>query len=448
MAKWLYIPVEVKVRELHAKMLLAKHAVARGYKVVIGRKAEMMYAVPFLPPGIFFGMWVQANFKDYFEKLKKLGFYTTGLDEEGLVTFSDDMYARFKLCPETLKNVDCFFAWGQYQANLAKNFIADTAVKVVGNLRFDPLRKELRGILDDEKNNLQKRYGQYILIVSSFGLNNHFNGAENYLATLRKSMVIRSDEEEIFLRRYMALQEKVFSGLLSVIPLLAKTYPDYTFVIRPHPGENISLWRSCAEKFSNVVIENDGNIHSWILGAKCVVHHFCTTALESYSADIPSIAFRPVKDDELESSLPYIGSLEAVTDNDLIIKVGNFLSDDFSELNERRRQAHPILKTYIQNLDGPFCYNQILDTLEGVKVSSAQKRPIFVYSFKSMIRNILRNVKRTIFSSKETYVDHKFPALDKVEIENILRNIPGDTIVKVKRLSPYCYILSSNNDNA
>lgn len=94
-AKWLYIPVEVKVCELQAKLLLAKFAALRGYKVVIGRKSELLDAIHWLPRGIFFGMWVPYNFAKLYKRLKNAGFATTGLDEEGLVTFSDEIYANF-----------------------------------------------------------------------------------------------------------------------------------------------------------------------------------------------------------------------------------------------------------------------------------------------------------------------------------------------------------------
>ena len=52
--KWLYLPIEVKVRELDAKLLLSYYALREGYRVVLGEHQMVELAANTLPKGVFF----------------------------------------------------------------------------------------------------------------------------------------------------------------------------------------------------------------------------------------------------------------------------------------------------------------------------------------------------------------------------------------------------------
>ncbi len=52
--RWLYLPVEVKVRELDAKLLLSYYAIQQGYQVIIGDHPVVEESTSYLPAGIFF----------------------------------------------------------------------------------------------------------------------------------------------------------------------------------------------------------------------------------------------------------------------------------------------------------------------------------------------------------------------------------------------------------
>ncbi len=443
MSKWLYIPVEVKVRELQAKLLLAKFAALQGYDVVIGRKSELLDIISWLPRGIFFGMWVPVNFKDVYSRLKAKGFKTTGLDEEGLVTFSDEIYARIRLSRETLKHVDTFFAWGGYHADVIKNFTTDaTKISPVGNLRFDLLRPEMRSLLMPDVQVIKEKHGRIVLIVSSFAFSNHFSGAEAYMEAQKKSKIIQTPEDELFFRRYMALQDKNFEYFIKSIPVLAETFPDHTFVIRPHPAEKISVWEECAAQSDNIVIDHSGNVHAWIVASDCIVHHFCTTALEAFAAGTPAIAYRPFKDEVLESDLPYWGSIEVDQENDLVIQLKNILDDNTDAMDQRRREKLPLLKNYIENLDGHLCVERILKELNELQTASSRFAPLqfMILSMRIRIRTVLKSFKSFLLGKGgSAYIDHKFSTFTKEEIEFVFQSIPGNADIKIKKIAPFCF---------
>ena len=186
--KWLYMPVEIKVRELPAKVLLAASAARSGYNVVLGRKAELSKYINSFPEGIFLGFGAQKNFAGEYSRLKKRGFSVAIMDEEGLVTFSDDMYKRLRLSGDTLNNVDLVLAWGQKQADLIRGIEIENkpAVYETGNFRFDVLRPEFRHLLEKEAHTIRNRFGKIILINSSFGACNHFDGKEHYFKASKR----------------------------------------------------------------------------------------------------------------------------------------------------------------------------------------------------------------------------------------------------------------------
>ncbi|PZP54506.1 MAG: hypothetical protein DI586_09715 [Micavibrio aeruginosavorus] len=443
MDKWLYIPVEVKVRELQAKLLLAKFAASQGYNVVIGRKSEILDIIHWLPRGIFFGMWVPVNFKSLYARLKFKGFKTTGLDEEGLVIFSDEIYTKIRLSKETLSYVDTFFAWGEYQANIVKRLTNEnTKISLVGNLRFDLLRPEMRALLKPEADIIKRNHGRIVLIVSSFAFSNHFSGAEAYMTAQKKSKIIQTPEDEAFFRRYMELQDKNFEYFIKAIPELAKKFPEHTFIIRPHPSEKISVWEDCAQKSGNIKIDNTGNVHAWIVASECIVHHFCTTALEAFAANIPAVAYRPFKDSELESDLPYWGSLEVDCESELVLQLNDILVGNTKRIDLRRQEKLPVLKTYIQNLDSALCVERIIEEVRGLEVepeSFVDLKLRFFY-IRNKVMTALKWLKASLLRKGcSAYIDHKFPKFTKEEIELVFQSIPGDIDLKIEPIASYCY---------
>ena len=124
----LYIPVEVKNRELHAKVYLAKHAAENGFNVILGRKNDLNELIVRMPPGVYFGLGAFENFGRFYARLKRLGFAVVVNEEEGLVTYSDSMYLDMRVSDATLQQIDELFTWGNENQNvLVKAFPNTTA---------------------------------------------------------------------------------------------------------------------------------------------------------------------------------------------------------------------------------------------------------------------------------------------------------------------------------
>ena len=62
MNKPLYLPIEIKKRELLPKMLLGLTALKKGFIVIIGDKIAVSHAIDFFGPGVYF--YKSMNFND------------------------------------------------------------------------------------------------------------------------------------------------------------------------------------------------------------------------------------------------------------------------------------------------------------------------------------------------------------------------------------------------
>ncbi len=76
--------------------------------------------------------------------------------------------------------------------------------------------------------------------------------------------------------------------MLVTISKLAKKYPNINFIVRPHPFESCRVYeQSLTEK--NIHIIKEGSSMAWIKSAEMLIHLNCTTAIESFFLNVPSV---------------------------------------------------------------------------------------------------------------------------------------------------------------
>lgn len=443
--KYLYIPIEIKVRELPAKLLLAAEAAKRGYQVCIGRKAEIMEMATHMPKGIFLGSWAGENFAETYRELSEYGHQIAVMDEEGLVTFSDSLYARFKLADATLEQIDLFFTWGEKQSDVIREYCSPASMPTLvqsGNVRMDILHADYRGMIADEVQAIQAKYGRFILLNSSFGRGNHFKGAAKNMREQREKKIIQSDDDFEFLQSYQFLQEKMIQSYLDALPAIAEHYPEHQIIVRPHPSENFDVWRDATKDMQNVHVIAEGAVHGWLLACDVLIHHFCTTALEAYAAGVPSIAYRPHRDDAIETTLPYRASLEADNEGELIQAIGDLVFGDGAVLQKKRESEADALRYYIGNIGEQFSYQIMVDGFDGLALEDTGDIS-FCYLLQRRAKDVLRAFKRSLLGvSASQYVDHKFSVLTTAELRKLMDSIDGEAQkLSVLELSRFCFLI-------
>jgi surface carbohydrate biosynthesis protein len=84
-----------------------------------------------------------------------------------------------------------------------------------------------------------------------------------------------------------------FAEFVVLIKDLAATHRKTAIILRPHPSESLTFYRTAFSRFENVIVRRDGNVLPWIRGAKVVVHSNCTTGVEAALSGKPVVNFLP-----------------------------------------------------------------------------------------------------------------------------------------------------------
>ena len=92
-------------------------------------------------------------------------------------------------------------------------------------------------------------------------------------------------------------QFKLISYFIEAIEYLAKRNKNYDIILRPHPAENIEIWKILLNKIPNVRVIREDGVSLWIKDSFAILHNGCTTALEASFFKKPIITYIPFKAD-------------------------------------------------------------------------------------------------------------------------------------------------------
>lgn len=457
--KWFYIPVELKVRELHSKLLLALKSAKAGFRVVIGSKNGLIRRLPFLPRGIFMGFGIVKNYEKLFKKCRKLGHRVIAFDEEGLVFLNEEVYKKYRVSRDTLSNVELFFTWGKVQTDAVLSKVPEAESKVIttGSLRFDLMSQRYLRILDGEVYKIKKKYDPFILINSSFGPCNHYSGTEFYLKALRDKFMIVNKEDEIFHKNRIKHMRNIFNGFIEMIPELSSNFKDYNIIVRPHPSENHGVWEKSIKNLDNVFMVHEGDVIPWILASSVLIQNGCTTGVEAFFLNKPVIAYRPVTSDEFDIPLPNSLGKSISSVPGLIGYLKDLLRyrPDDREADEKR-QREIILRKNLSGINGKLAGDIMIESLSGLMVRPRKvDRYLGSRTYLGLLRFLL-SVKKTadsIFKGRRLfggYQKHKFPGLNVTEILKFRSKVEEITKesfsrIEIVDIGDYCFRLNDKN---
>jgi surface carbohydrate biosynthesis protein len=277
--KLIYIPVEVKTRELLSKLFFIANNIDEKFIFFIGDKMSTKNAVSHLGKGIYFYKSINWYDDPHIERVKKLGNCYISLDEEGGVTQSNIKNFQLILNRRSSKKnvilVDKVFAWGDFDYNGWCKKYNKFKHKIVksGSPRFDLWRSEVYSKIFKKEILHLKKYSPYFFIPSTF-INSQKWLAKEILH--EKNMYYRNDKESIsFLKQRIKQNKDSYKNFLyyvDMIKKLTKSYPDHNIIIKPHPKEDIYEWKKrFNQKYSNVIVDNKYDMTSYIAASECVI---------------------------------------------------------------------------------------------------------------------------------------------------------------------------------
>lgn len=295
---YLYLPMEIFVREFDSRLLIALMAVAKGMEVVMGQKWLMEKNIEAMPPGLWIFKTMTLRDSKRMKRCKAAGHLVASIDEEvpALAEGSGDLLWVSQDAAECCDTILCL---GEEHAKSLRTkwpHIADKLV-LTGNPRWDYLRPELRELYAAQAKEYRERHGRIILINTNSG---NVNPAKKkpedvYRDYVRDNKLNPSDDTQMaFWRDYWAFEEANLHGAVDVARKLAVAFPNHTVVLRPHPSERLSTYAEKLADIANVKVLFEGAAAPWILAADVLIHTDCTTGIEAYALEKPSICYETI----------------------------------------------------------------------------------------------------------------------------------------------------------
>ena len=370
------MPVENQVREMDAKILLSCVAAERGFPVLIGSRAYIHFKTASVPRGVYMAKSMKDRSIRMFKLLRQNGHDILAWDEEGLLREPDVIYHRWRLSAVAMRDIALLTTWGEDNARAFRDFSGyeNTPIKVTGNPRIDLLRPELREFYRPEAEAIQNRYGKFIIINTNFSKVNHYYpdlGELKQAAEGKKPGKI--DPYDAGKGRHKLA---IFEHFKKMLPTFCDRFSNYTIVLRPHPSESHKPWLDVAKDHPNLIINNEGNVHPWLMAAKVVVANGCTTLVESAILGATGVNFEPEVADEYDFAITRNVSHRAFTEEELLDTVGAIVAGEMGPLDYSVRKA--AMEPHIAALEGRLAADRIVDVLEEAGYLEKQPpRPLF-----------------------------------------------------------------------
>lgn len=298
----LYIPVEIKARELPAKLMIAAHAAAAGLKVVIGQ-TWALFAGNFsdLPPGIILFKTLNSIDAHNAKVARDAGHLTCALDEEAFGRSTEEPVYRQNTDQKALACMDLVMVQGVAHRAMLERLHpeAKARLSVTGSPRADLLRDiKSRRALPESWKRKDGSHG-YVLICTMFGnINPAGRGFANTarttldLAGAHQSSEHHSNIGSTF-DECVALELGLFGQTRALVEDISRRFPNQRVVVRPHPAEDGGIWSNMFSGMENVTVRGDGPLSDWLPDASAMVYlPGCATGIEAKLAGVPAVCFR------------------------------------------------------------------------------------------------------------------------------------------------------------
>ncbi len=460
----LLLPVENQVRELDSKILLACVAAQRGFSSYIGSRREIHFNITAFPKGIYLSKSITAASDMMFRIMRNLGHAIAAWDEEALVHLPAETYYSRRLSPTAMHYVSYFFAWGEDNAQLWRQYShlpKHAAIEVTGNPRNDLLRPELHAYYNSDVERIKKAYGDFILVNTNFNHVNAFSPVQNLFKPPEKP-----GEPPPFGRAAKGMsrayaeglrdhKQSIFKDFQQMIPALDAAFPHYHIVVRPHPTESQEIYHDIASRCQRVKVTNDGNVVPWLLATKALVHNSCTTGVEAQVMGVPAITYRASINETYDFGfyrLPNLTSHPCYNLDELIMNLKHILNGEFEPANGDDRQQ--LIRHYLAAQDGPLACERMVDVLEKISRNRKDAPKPGVGNHLSgwslwALRTLIKRYKdsRPGSHNKPEFQRHRYPAValnDMKERTSRFQQLLGyQNELKVERFSKQFFRISA-----
>ncbi len=419
----IYLHVESVIRELDSKLLLAVLAASKGHQVIVSNLSSLIRGmrVGLLPPGIFHTKSLTPA-EDKILRHQKIidnNFVITSIDEEGgLVDYGYDKFAKIRYSDKTISQCSAVFGWGYEDVDTLKKKYTKHSTKIyrTGSPRADlwkPIFSNYWGIPK------VKPKKPFLLISSNLGLVNNKKTPFKVIEWHKRVGYYQRDPELIYKHlSWIADESRMMHHYVSAIKYITKNNNLYDIVLRPHPTENIDLWKIFLDGLPNVHVIGEGSITSWVNHSFAVLHNGCTTSLEATISGKPVITYVPFKQVFNRGLANDLGKLVS-TEEELLTHINKIFNDSqIGDLtNKKEKIPNELLKKVFLD-ENELAADKIVKVWESIDNQNlSQSFNLLSIKFFLKLMKVRDGIKKKMLNFFSTKHDkykknEKFPSLN------------------------------------
>lgn len=453
------LPLEIKVRDFDSRLYLALKLLAddENSSCIIGDMYEIHPLIRTIEATlVYFSKGLNPWHIKTYKSIKKNNGFIMYLEEEGAVSSKNTTGRSTRYSQRAINYCDRIFSWGID----TKNFIMDTVdfksddIIVSGHPRFDIRKKRFNSFYRGLRKHNEVYSKSYILVNTSFGMYNTVqskNETHNEYKNAFEYRLNRKTDFSNYFNHMFQYQKEVFKKYIDMIKKLAEINKDLFIVVRPHPIENILNYKKYFIDINNVIVDRSGSVQEWIVDAKAIIHHDCTTSIEAYFNKKYIITYMPIEiDSDIESFIHiapmYSGNI--INDEDKLVTIIKQIYDD--NYYQEYQPKTEIIQQYYSNLNFEATdviiehLNKMLKQTDKSisKDFNVKLHNIFKVNIKTFMHRLYRNI---VHHARHKVIKNKFDGLSKKEIEkriSLFRKF-DNTIPKIKvdKLTSNSYLL-------
>ncbi len=424
----LFLPIEIKSRELIPKIFLISRALKKNINCFIGDKIAVNRAVRYFKKGVYFHKSISKYDAKYILDIKSKVDKYVSLDEEIGFAISNkkefNNYLNFRSSPENVRNVDRVYTWGNFDYTSWKNKYSKFKNKFIisGAPRIDIWNKKVySSLFKNDILELNNKYGEFIFIPSTF-----VSSKKKLKEAI--SLEKKLSPKNIKKKKISSIihEHNLFNEFIKLTKKISKDFPSINIVIKPHPTEQSEDWKNKFLNYENVNIDNNFDLTAYIAASKLVIFNSSTAGIQSVLMQKKTICYSSIsKKNSLRQFPNKFGQLcknYSQVKNILNKKLKNNFFLDKKKIRERifissNFSSDIILKDLISNLK--------------IKKNS-KKRGLILFRINSFLFFIYDLIKKLNFvknnKSRKSYtllsMSHKLGGgIKKKELTNNLNNL-------------------------
>lgn len=286
--------------------------------------------------------------------------------------------------------VACYCAWSSPFAEYASKagWYRAQQITVTGTPRFDFYAPRWREATRRVSAYADVYPAPMILINSHFGLANpRFQSAKQEVETVLS--VSRSSIDREYMEQRLQMQTEALHGMAAMANHLAHSFPEATFIYRPHPFEGEEIYQTLLEPLPNLHLVKQGTVDGWVLRAEALIHCGSSTSMDAGLAGVPAF----ITDWLLYDSVPIVESvsiqcptLEVLTEQVAAVLDGRFTLP--AEIEANLQQA---VENAFYKVDG-CAHQRVADAI--LNALNASETPLSIHDCRHFTYYGLRRAGR------------------------------------------------------